>query len=217
MKIVRRREKAVIPEEPDGLKKSICAKKERTKAAPRSAENPLSVEEFEAAVPASETIDNLIKDPAYYTKRLRAAGIRPRKKKVLGDITYGDVEEAIWFSEGLISAVARRLKVSVFHVQNIFKRNKLLEQEFTEFRERITDEVEGCLLTKIRNGDTIATLFYLKCHGKTRGYIDRETATASKRGVKMRVVKASAASKKTLSRIGKNVVPFVQRVNTNAS
>ena len=209
MNIVRRREKSKIPEEAPVVNNVIRKKKE--KKVHRSAENPLSVEEFEAAVPPSSTIDDLIKDPAYYTKRLRAAGIRPRKKKVLGDITYGDVEEAIWFSEGLISAVARRLKVSVFHVQNIFKRHKLLEQEFTEFRERITDEVEGHLLEKIRNGDTIATLFYLKCHGKARGYIDRETAVAGKRGVKMRVVKASAASKKTLSRIGKNIIPFAQR------
>ena len=161
------------------------------------------------------TEEMLQKNPSYFTAKLRAAGIRPRKKKVLGDITYGEVEEAIWHSSGAISAVARRLRISVYHVKGIFKRNKLLEQEFTEFRESLLDEVELALLTKIRNGDTVATLFYLKCLGKERGYIEKAENAVSKRGVKMKIVKASSAKKSATPQKKPDihsVVPFARKI-----
>lgn len=200
MAIVRRRNKAELPEEVPAVRAGINAPKPQQ----------TSLEKFRENLPPSEVIDEIIADPNMYTKKLRTAGVRPRKKKVLGDITYGEVESAIWASEGQITLIARTLRCSVAHVHGIFKRFKLLEQEFHEFRERITDEVEHCLLEKIRAGDTSSMLFYLKCQGKARGYIDRaETGVVSKRGVKMRVVKASAASKKTLKSVG-NVVPFVR-------
>ena len=151
MAIVRRRTKAEIPDE-------VKATRDNLQSSDKNQSTGTSLECYRERCPSSEDIDATLKDPSYYSKKLRAAGIRPRKKKVLGDITYGEVEEAIWHSEGQYSNIARRLRCSVEHVKGILKRNRLLNMEFREFRERITDEVEGCLLTKIRNGDTVATL-----------------------------------------------------------
>ncbi len=191
MAILRRTRKAELPTEVPNV--TIAKHSSKTKNLKACEEEFL------------QNIDEIIKDPSYYSTRLRAAGIRPRKKKVLGDITYGEVENAIWHSSGQIVSVARQLNISVAHVQSIFKRYKLLETEFIEFREAITDEVEQALLAKIRNGDTASTLFYLKCHGKSRGYVDHESgSTASKRGVRMKIVKAKK---------GSNVMPFIRSAN----
>jgi len=39
-------------------------------------------------------------------------------------------------------------------------------------RQEMVDFVESKLLEKIRQGDTIATIFFLKCQAKDRGYIE---------------------------------------------
>jgi hypothetical protein len=40
-------------------------------------------------------------------------------------------------------------------------------------REELTDFVESKLIEKISNGDTVSILFYLKCHAKKRGYVEK--------------------------------------------
>lgn len=199
MAIVKRTRQSELPKENPLCKEAPLLLREKQKT---------SVEKWQEArlkfssYGISEEV--FLKNPKYFSEKLRGAGMRPRKKKVLGDITYGDVESAIWGSAGSVSAVARALKVSIYHVKSIFKRYKLLEQEFIEFKEAILDEVEDCLLTKIRMGDTIAMMFFLKCIGKERGYVERADTTFQKRGVKMKIVRAS--SRKPVS--SDNVLTF---------
>lgn len=115
----------------------------------------------------------------------------PRTKKVFGDITYAEVEEAVWTSKGLITQVARRLKISVYHVKQIFTKYKTLRQDFEEFREMMLDEVEGMLMQKIRKMDTTAMIFMLKCIGKGRGYIEAAQGSAKKAPVRIRYKRAT--------------------------
>jgi hypothetical protein len=128
----------------------------------------------------------------------------PRSKKVLGDITYKEVEEAVWSSGGLISSVARKLKISVYHLKQIFNRYKTLRNDFEEFREMMIDEVEGKLMEKIRKGDTTAIIFTLKCLGKSRGYIEAVQASVKKAPVKIRYKKPT---EKDIARMN-NVLKF---------
>jgi len=197
MSIIRRRTKAELPAEREISRAALGTK------------NTVKTWQEARECFTNEDIDETIKDPSYYNKKLKLAGRRPRQKKVLGDITYGDVENAIWHSAGQIVSIARRLKISVHHVQSIFKRYKLLDQEFLEFREAITDEVEQLLLNKIRSGDTNSTLFYLRCHAKDRGYTEHEKTSSQKRGVKMKIVKA-VDGRKSNRVSSSNVVPFRQ-------
>lgn len=115
----------------------------------------------------------------------------PRNKKVFGDITYAEVEEAVWNSRGLITQVARRLRISVYHVKQIFGKYKTLRQDFDEFREMSLDEIEGMLMTKIRRMDTTAIIFALKCLGKGRGYIEATIGSIKKAPVRIRYKKAT--------------------------
>lgn len=114
------------------------------------------------------------------------------KKKVLGDITYGEVEEAIWHSNGLITRVSAQLNLSVVHVKRIFQKYSTLGRLFEEFREAILDEVETHLMTRIREkNDVTAMIFLLKCLGKNRGWIDNNNVSSKgKAPVKMKIVPA---------------------------
>lgn len=125
----------------------------------------------------------------------------PLGKRVFGNITYGDVERAIWKSEGMLTNVAKELKLSVYYVRQILTKYKLLRQDFEEYREALLDEAEMCLRAKIRRGDTSAMIFFLKCVGKNRGYVEYERAGKGKGSVKMKIVPATdPAVKKQLKK-----------------
>jgi hypothetical protein len=124
----------------------------------------------------------------------------PINKKVFGHITYGDVERAIWKSEGMLTNVARNLSISVYQVKSILSKYKLLRQDFEEYREALLDEAEMCLRAKIRRGDTSATIFYLKCVGKARGYEEYSKGKVSKGSVRIKMVPATDANVKKLKK-----------------
>ena len=127
-----------------------------------------------------------------------------RRKKVFGDISYGDVEEAINESSGMITRVALRLSISTYHVKGIFAKYKTLGRQFEEFRDSILDEVECHLMNRIRDkADVTAMIFLLKCLGKGRGWIDSAgSGSAKKAAVRMKIVPAKG-----------NVVPFRKVAN----
>jgi len=137
----------------------------------------------------------------------------PLGKKVFGSITYGDVERAIWKSEGMLTNVARELRISVYYLKTVLSKYKLLRQDFEEFREALLDEAEMCLRAKIKRGDTSAMIFFLKCVGKQRGYVEYEKSVQKKGSVKMKIVPATdpalKAEKKAATKAAKsNVVKF---------
>jgi hypothetical protein len=130
----------------------------------------------------------------------------PINKRVLGNITYGDVERAIWRSEGMLTNVARMLKISVYQVKNILSKYKLLKQDFEEYREALLDEAETFLRAKIRRGDTASIIFFLKCLGKNRGFIESESGKASRGSVRMKIVPATDANVKKVVKQKESIV-----------
>jgi len=138
-----------------------------------------------------------------------------RTKKVFGEITYGNVEEAIWTSGGLITNIARKLSLSVYHVKNVLRKYPSLSKMFEEFREALIDEVECHLMDKIRNKqDTVAMIFMLKCLGKSRGWMEAPVASSRKAPVKIRIIPASKADAATRKKMGaqKTVLEFKRKV-----
>ena len=133
------------------------------------------------------------------------------------DKTYKDVKDAILASGGMVTHVARRLGMSTTMVKNLFLKYKSLGSMFSEYKEAILDEVEMHLIKKIRSGDkgdTLAMIFYLKCIGKERGYIDRvvNNDAGKKSPVKLTIIGAESyeGKKKRLEKIDSAVERTLQ-------
>jgi len=143
------------------------------------------------------------------------------KKKVFQDVTYGMVQEAIFESGGFETNVARRLNLSTYYVRQIFAKHKTLFQLFNEIRDSVTDEVEMYMLDKIRSGAKESVnliIFYLKCLGKSRGYVEMDHSGPKKSSVRMKIVPTSEKKKKAAEKIASEatgkVVTFKKAENS---
>jgi len=224
MALTRRRTHSELPEQNDIVVKQNAStkfvrKKDRgiytdssdVNGSDVPCEKSLSIEDKQDILHSKDRMSSI-------ENKRRAIGIKPSQKKVLADIKYYEVEDAIWASDGQITSVAKHLRISVFHVKDIFKRYKMLNQEFIEFREMVTDEVENALLNQIRNGNVTATIFYLKCHGKERGFIERAEIRQNKRGIRMKINRASEVvnrrdgKKSSVEKKAENILAFRKAV-----
>jgi len=74
---------------------------------------------------------------------------------------------------GVVSYVADACKVDVRTVRRWKSGSRKIRSMFQETSEAMLDMAEAALIKNIRAGKTADTIFYLKCHGKERGYIER--------------------------------------------
>ena len=58
-------------------------------------------------------------------------------------------------------------------------RTKHLEEELHEIRETAVDDAEHMLFRKIEEGHVASIIFFLKCFGKNRGYVERPERTST--------------------------------------
>lgn len=77
-------------------------------------------------------------------------------------------------TKGLPALAAERLGCSVSTLYNYADRYPEVKEAMTHQREKRLDIAEGQLWTMINAGNLAATIFYLKCHGRSRGYIERQ-------------------------------------------
>lgn len=99
---------------------------------------------------------------------------RPQGKRPPDEI----LKKAIQEKAGIVSYVAEALKVSPRQVYR-WRRSPKVEAWFVETRTAVTDLAEATLLKNIKAGKTADTIFYLKCHGKARGYVERMEVTGA--------------------------------------
>lgn len=97
--------------------------------------------------------------------------------------TNKDIEDALIACKGIYVAAAKWLKrerdKSITR-QTLSKRiaaSKHLREVCDEVVEQTLDWAESKLLELMAAGDKTAILFYLKCKGKNRGYIERQELT----------------------------------------
>lgn len=147
--------------------------------------------------------------------RLAEKGKNNLRKKVFGNITYGQVQEAIFECGGFQTNIARKLQISTHYLKQIFQKNKGLFYLYNEVRESLVDEVEMHMMNKIRSGAKESVnliMFYLKCLGKDRGFVETVKDTGKKASVKMKIVPTSEKKKKESKEIAEkavgNVVSF---------
>lgn len=98
-------------------------------------------------------------------KEVEYPTLTPRKTSLL---------EALKKHKGLItkaclaSGVARRTYYAWYHEDEDFKKAVDSVQDF------VLDEVEDCAHQLIEDGNPAMIIFYLKCKGKKRGYIEKQ-------------------------------------------
>ena len=81
--------------------------------------------------------------------------------------------EIINASLGVITPACKKANVSrSWHYQRV-ERNPLFKKALEEIDESTLDFAETALHDKIKEGDTTATIFFLKTKGKKRGYVER--------------------------------------------
>jgi len=90
-------------------------------------------------------------------------------------IKIEDYKKALKAANGLFSVAAKTLGVTPQAVAKRIKTNKPLKEYVEALLERELDFVESKLMTQINNDNLTAIIFYLKCKGKKRGYVEKET------------------------------------------
>ena len=87
--------------------------------------------------------------------------------------TIKQYAQAIHDAQGIISVAARRLGVNRRSIYKARDRSEKVREAIEDAREATLDFAEGKLMQQINEGNTTAIIFFLKCLGKKRGYIER--------------------------------------------
>lgn len=75
--------------------------------------------------------------------------------------------------QGNLNAAAKSLKISRKTLDKYVSKSKVLQELCKEIFEEEIDQVEKALHNQIDKGNLTAILFYLKCKGRERGWIEK--------------------------------------------
>ena len=93
--------------------------------------------------------------------------------------TAAQIIDALGESHGMIAPAARSLGCSRDTIRRYLAENAEIAQAIADEREATTDLAENKLRDAIIRGEAWAICFYLKCQGKSRGYVERAELTGS--------------------------------------
>jgi ACT domain-containing protein len=74
---------------------------------------------------------------------------------------------------GNVSEVCKQMNISRQTFYNYYNNDIEFKEQIDDIKNIALDFVESKLIGKIKEGDIVAILFYLKTQGKKRGYIER--------------------------------------------
>ena len=74
---------------------------------------------------------------------------------------------------GIVTTAAENVGISRTAHYNWMKEDQEYARSVHEIENRALDFAESMLHKRMREGDTTSIIFYLKCKGKGRGYIDK--------------------------------------------
>ena len=77
-------------------------------------------------------------------------------------------------SLGVVTTACKKAKVSRTTFYEYYKTDKSFKKQIDDIESIALDFAESQLHSQIMNGNTAATIFYLKTKGKKRGYIERQ-------------------------------------------
>jgi hypothetical protein len=122
---------------------------------------------FESAFNTEDEVPR--RNPVERTALSRPVGVPPPQAQ--RRYSKSAVRDALRRSGGFISYAARRLGCHYNTVSNYLKRYPDLMEELNVIRESHIDLAESSLLQQVNEKNTQATIFYLECQGKKRGYV----------------------------------------------
>lgn len=96
-----------------------------------------------------------------------------QKKKtgrILEDVTYDEILEAIKDSNGIKANICRKLNINRDDLDFFIRKYSTLARAIEWERENSIDEAINKLIERVRNGDQKAIEFFLRAQGKERGY-----------------------------------------------
>jgi hypothetical protein len=97
----------------------------------------------------------------------------PKPKRASTGTPEETIAEALRASGGFYSAAGKMLGITNRGVGYRVKRSPYLQEVVKEVKESLLDIAETQLLKHIKSGNMTALIFFLKCRGKDRGYIER--------------------------------------------
>lgn len=90
--------------------------------------------------------------------------------------------KAVESNAGLVNDIANALGVNRKTIWEWRKKNRHVDEAFTDVEESRLDLAECKLMEAIKKGDAWAICFFLKCKGKSRGYVERQEITGKDGG-----------------------------------
>ena len=126
--------------------------------------------------------------------------------------TDDQVIEALRGSMGIVTQAARKLKMQRTYLHKRIRESLVLKEALEDVREENLDLAESKLFEMIQKGDKIAIIFFLKCLGKKRGWVERQEVTG-KEGVQIGQIVAPVRALKML----RNGQSKIGRLRTEAS
>jgi len=87
--------------------------------------------------------------------------------------TIKQIITALEDSGGFLSQAAKRLGCTWQTVRNYVNKYATIQKALEAINESRLDFSESKLLSQIKEGNTTAIIFHLKCKGKKRGYVER--------------------------------------------
>ena len=152
----------------------------------------------------------------------KLANKKGRKRKV----SDSEIASALIRARGLVAVAAQLLKqdkheagneefkISRQAIEQRIKKSQRLTDVATQCDEETLDIVEGKLMTAIQKGDMTAIIFYLKCKGKKRGYVERTAQEIS--GPDGGGIKVEQQSKADLTKLSDKEFAALEKLSAKA-
>ncbi len=99
---------------------------------------------------------------------------KKKKKRISKRITDAQIAEALRKNVGYLSKAAEDLGISVQAVSKRCKKSEFLQEVRDHVETQFLDLAENQLISLIKDKNLGAICFYLKCKGKSRGYVERQ-------------------------------------------
>ena len=96
-----------------------------------------------------------------------------KKQKGRGYLTINQIETALRQTGGFVTYAAKKLNCTHQNIKKRIDGSPYLQDVMDSIHESYLDLTEHSLMKKIKDEDLGAIIFYLKCQGKRRGYVEK--------------------------------------------